>query len=335
VTRGHKLYFAAVGALALWVGAWCYFNPARSNAAIPWLLPALCSRFLGAMYFSGVTFMVGSMRARRWDEVRVVVPMIAIWTGMLFVVSLFHLGAFDYARPPVWIWFVAYFVYPLVALWLTWTHRGGRGAASAGAPTRTDEGRGTACGDRHPTAADPGRQTTHRIVSTTPAPPDGSGFAGPIAGQAALPAWARTYLLAQGCIATAVALLLLLAPGPAVAIWPWKIGALMAQLYSAPFLSYGIGSLLLARRRTWAEVRVAVTATLVFAGGVLLASSIHRPSFGSPTPADWIWFGGFGLVTMMLALLTALAHANTQSWAVRRQHPHGALGLQQSVTEVV
>ena len=66
----------------------------------------------------------GCILASRWDEVRVVLPGIAIWTGMLFVVSLFYLDQFDFTRNQVWVWFAAYILYPLIAIWLTWRHRG-------------------------------------------------------------------------------------------------------------------------------------------------------------------------------------------------------------------
>ena len=123
ITRRERIYFAAVGILALWVGLWGYFIPGLVNWAIPWLVPPLHARFLGSMYLSGATFMAGCLLARRYAEVRVVVPMIAIWTGMLLIVSLFYLDQFDYTIPPTYIWFAAYIVYPLIALWLAWKHR--------------------------------------------------------------------------------------------------------------------------------------------------------------------------------------------------------------------
>jgi hypothetical protein len=256
VTRGHKTYFAAVGLLALWVGFWGYFIPAQVDFAIPWLVPPLHSRFLGAMYLSGATFMAGCILARRWAEVRVVVPMIAIWTGMLFVVSLFYLDEFDFSRPQVWIWFAAYLVYPAIAIWLAWQHR-----ADSGEP------------------------------------------AGPN-----LPRWAGIYLLVQGGLITLLALDLLFLPALMVSLWPWSITPLLAQLYAAPFLSYGVGRLMLSRRRTWPEIRIAVTGTLVFVAGVLLASIIHRQLFSSSDPAGGLWFAGFGVAVIGYGTLTILAH---------------------------
>ncbi len=257
----HKIYFLAVGFLALWVGFFGFFLPTHVDWALPWLVPPLHARFLGSMYLSGATFMVLALFATRWDEVRVVLPMIAIWTGMLFIISLFYLSEFNFAKPQPWIWFIAYLVYPVIALWLAWQYRD---------------------------------------ADTTPM-------------GAFLPSWARLYLLAQGIIATLLGLVLLFVPNLMISVWPWKITQLLAQLYSAPFLSYGIGSLLLARRQTWNEVRIPVTATLVFAVGVLIASIIHRALFSAAEFSDWLWFISFTIASLMLALLSIRAFASART----------------------
>src|SRR5688500_7916654 len=98
VTPGQKIYFAAVGLLALWVGIWGFFIPGRVDQAIPWLVPPLHARFLGALYLSATAFTLGSILARYYAEVRIVIRVIAIWTGMLLVVSLFYLSEFDYSH---------------------------------------------------------------------------------------------------------------------------------------------------------------------------------------------------------------------------------------------
>jgi len=124
ITRAEKLYFAAVGALALWVGLWGYFNPKRVDAAIPWLVPPLHARFLGAVYLSAFVLLALGMLAKRYGEVRNMVPLITIWTGMLCVVSLFYLDQFDFHRKPVYFWWGAYILYPIIGLRLIWRHRG-------------------------------------------------------------------------------------------------------------------------------------------------------------------------------------------------------------------
>src|SRR5262245_11028518 len=114
VTWNQKIYFSAVGALALWVGVWGFFIPEHVDKAIPWLIPPLHARFVGAIYFGAVILMSGSILARRYDEVRVSTVIVAIWTGALFVISLFYLSEFDFSRGPVWFWFGAYIAYPLI-----------------------------------------------------------------------------------------------------------------------------------------------------------------------------------------------------------------------------
>jgi hypothetical protein len=255
VTLGQRIYFAAVGLLALWVGIWGYFIPSRVDYAIPWLVPPLHARFLGAIYLSATAFTVGGILARYYAEVRIVICAIAIWTGMLFVISLFYLGEFDYSHRPVWFWFGAYLIYPLIGLWLLWRDR-----------------------------------LLHETVVG-----------------ARLPSWVRAYLLAQGIAITALALALLLLPEFMVGIWPWKITRLLAQIYSSPFLAYGLGSIMLSRQQTWLQIRVLLIAAFVFAFGALLASFIHRELFDPANLATGLWFGCLLLATVLLGLLSTQA----------------------------
>jgi hypothetical protein len=85
--QAATVYLAAVAILALWVGIWCYFVPGHSDEAIPWRVWPLCAAFLGAMYLLGAVFCGGGMLARRWVEARALLPMIAIWTGGLTILS--------------------------------------------------------------------------------------------------------------------------------------------------------------------------------------------------------------------------------------------------------
>jgi hypothetical protein len=250
VTRAHRIYFAFVGSFALWVGVWGYFVPAEIARAIPWPVPPLHARFIGAMYLSGMVLMGLSLVARHLVEVRTAVPMAAIWTGMLLIVSLFHLNEFDYGLTQVWFWFGAYIIYPLVGAWLAFTHR--------------------------------------------PQPRS----------SAVVPDWVRAYLAVQGVACVALAACLFLAPAWMASLWPWRITPLLTQIYSGPFLSYGIGSLLLARQRHWIDLRIAVASMFTFAVLVLLASFLHRATFGAIGVSAQIWFGGFGVATVVLAFLT-------------------------------
>jgi hypothetical protein len=252
VTRAHKVYFAFVGLFALWVGVWGYFVPAEISRAIPWQVPPLHARFIGAMYLSGMVLMGLSLVARNQVEVRTAVPMAAIWTGMLLIVSLFHLKEFDYGLTQVWFWFGAYIVYPLVGAWLAYTYR----------------------------AEQPPKSSS--VV------PDG----------------VRWYLVAQGIVCVGLAALLFFEPAVMALLWPWRITPLLTQIYSGPFLSYGIGSLLLAWQRHWIDLRIAVTSMFAFAALVLIASYIHLGTFGAFGPSAYLWFGGFGIASVVLGALT-------------------------------
>ncbi|MBE9137930.1 hypothetical protein IQ254_12125 [Nodosilinea sp. LEGE 07088] len=119
----HKLYYGFVLGLALPIGIWGLLMPEEITTVLPFMVPPLHARFLGSMYLSGATFMGLNILAKQWSEARVVTPMIAIWTGMLGLISLFYLEAFNWELEPTWIWFVAYIGYPLIAAWITWQQR--------------------------------------------------------------------------------------------------------------------------------------------------------------------------------------------------------------------
>ena len=120
---GDKLFYAAVAALALWVSAWGAFAPAQMDQALPWMVPPLHARFLSAIYLSGTCLMLGAMLARRWATIRVIVPLIGVWTGGMFLVSLLHLSQFDFSRRQTWIWFGSYLVYAVLAAAISWRMR--------------------------------------------------------------------------------------------------------------------------------------------------------------------------------------------------------------------
>jgi len=257
----QRILFAFVLSFAAWVAYWGLFRPLAVARAIPFPVAPLHARFLGAMYFSGAIFMLLGMLVRQWHDVRVVTLILSVWTGLLGIVSLFHLDAFNWSRDQVWFWFLAYICFPLVALWVAWCQRGE---------------------NDHP-------------------------------GEPEITELLRSYLYLQGGVAIALALPLLFAPHFMTTMWPWKIPVAVANIYGAPFLSYGIGGLYAARQRSWSEVRIIIFGTFVFAVGVLIASKIHVQLFDFRTPSAWIWFGGFGFVSVALLLFSSLPSFRTRS----------------------
>jgi len=123
ITRGQRIFFAVICLAALLVAALGLFNPTYLASIFTWLeLPPLHARFVGAIYAFGAVFMAGCLTARYQAEVRWAVQLIGIWTGMLFVISLLNLNAFDLDLLPVQIWFASYIIYPILAIWMTIQH---------------------------------------------------------------------------------------------------------------------------------------------------------------------------------------------------------------------
>jgi hypothetical protein len=123
----------------------------------------------------------------------------------------------------------------------------------------------------------------------------------------AVPDGVRWYLVAQGLVCVALAALLFFQPAVMSLLWPWRISPLLTQIYSGPFLSYGVGSLLLSRRHYWIDMRVPLASMFVFAALVLIASYIHLGTFGAFGPSAYAWFLGFVLATVMLGIFTLRA----------------------------
>ena len=131
-----RAYFALVGLFALWVGAWGYFVPAEVVRALPWPVPALHARFIAAIYLAGLLAMLLALAAKTLAEVRIPIALAAIWTGMLLLVSMLHLDAFDFAKPQVWFWMGAYAVFPLWGAWLYFGSGAGADGDTRVRPTR-------------------------------------------------------------------------------------------------------------------------------------------------------------------------------------------------------
>ena len=119
IPRAHKVFYAVILIAAVVIAAGGILVPSVLAEQVSWLvLPPLHARFLGAIYLFGTVYTVGCLLARSQHEVRYALPLIAIFTGLLFVVSVLNLGAFDAGRLPVLIWLTAYAIFPVVALGL-------------------------------------------------------------------------------------------------------------------------------------------------------------------------------------------------------------------------
>ncbi len=120
-TRGERIFFGVMFLSAVWIGLVGFFLPEQFASIFTWLpLPPLHARFLGALYLFGALFMLACLLAKEWTQVQAALITAAIWTGLIFIVSLFYLNKFDLGSFSSWLWLVSYFVYPVVALWLAY-----------------------------------------------------------------------------------------------------------------------------------------------------------------------------------------------------------------------
>jgi hypothetical protein len=136
--------------------------------------------------------------------------------------------------------------------------------------------------------------------------------------EAMLPTWVKAYLAAQGVIMIALSAALLFAAPLMQALWPWKTGVMMLQLYSQPFLAYGIGSLILSRQQAWSEIRNSVFAMGIFTGAELLASLRFLPLFDGTPLSIALWIGSQAVASIMLCSLAARAFSLGHLFAFAR-----------------
>jgi hypothetical protein len=99
-------------------------------------------------------------------------------------------------------------------------------------------------------------------------------------------------------------LVLLLAPAIASLLWPWKINALLAQVYGAFLLSFGGSAVLAAWEAHPSAVRPFVASTMTLAALTIAASLIHLDRF-APGIASLVWFVVF--VLALVAFVASLA----------------------------
>ena len=116
--RAYKPFFLVVALFALWVGAWGFAAPAEVGRALPWTVTPLHARFIAAIYLAGLLAMVWSFFADTVAEVRIPVALASLWTGALLLVSMLHLGEFDFGKAQVAFWMFAYAIFPLWGGWL-------------------------------------------------------------------------------------------------------------------------------------------------------------------------------------------------------------------------
>ncbi len=101
-----------------------YVQPGVATDLFAWpVKPPLTAMLLGAAYLGGVVFFSFVLATRRWHEVGLGFPPVAVFASLLMVTTLIHWGLFSLDRVAGWTWVAIYVVAPplVVAAW--WLNR--------------------------------------------------------------------------------------------------------------------------------------------------------------------------------------------------------------------
>lgn len=108
-------------------------------------------------------------------------------------------------------------------------------------------------------------------------------------------------LLAVAAVCLLVAVALVAATDTMVRAWPWKLPPLLARIYAAPFLAYGVCAGLLAREARADARRIVLASLACFCALALAASGLHRALFRVDATATWVWVGVLAAVGSVAA----------------------------------
>jgi hypothetical protein len=89
----------------------------------PWELTRFNALLLGSIYSAALIATVFTVRVRRWAPTRIVLPMIALFTTVILIVSVANFSRFDTGKYSTWLWFLLYIVIPVNALFHMWIYR--------------------------------------------------------------------------------------------------------------------------------------------------------------------------------------------------------------------
>ncbi|MDQ6660228.1 MAG: hypothetical protein M3Z24_04595, partial [Chloroflexota bacterium] len=122
----------------------------------------------------------------------------------------------------------------------------------------------------------------------------------------------RSYLLVQGIVLALYALAMMVVPTFSTAFWPWKIDEFHGRIYSAIFLTGGVGSLVLWKSASGVEMlMLGLTETVlgffVILGLVITDASQHRVNWSLSN--TWLWLIIFTLLFITGVGLTSLSLA--------------------------
>ena len=119
----ERLYLATITLAALFVAYLGFLAPKRMDESFTWAaLPPLHARFVASLYLFGGVYLGACSFARRRAANGPVYGGITVFTGLLLLVTLLNLEAFDFDLAPVWVWTVFYAAPILAIAFCAWRY---------------------------------------------------------------------------------------------------------------------------------------------------------------------------------------------------------------------
>ncbi len=121
-----------------------------------------------------------------------------------------------------------------------------------------------------------------------------------------------TLYLAVALLLGVSGLVLLLAPGTAIDLWPWRLTTPLARTYACLFIGFGLGAALAAREARPAAIRPIAISAASLPIFVLIGSVQHLDLFKHGVH-EWLWFGIVGMLAIALTAAVPLLFRDTAS----------------------
>ncbi|MGW4057017.1 hypothetical protein ACWEGE_01990 [Amycolatopsis sp. NPDC004747] len=114
----------------------CYLMPARTAELFAWgIKPPLTAMLLAAVYLGGAFFFVRVATAKRWSDVALGFPPVALFASMLDVTTVLHWDRFTHGHISFVAWAALYFAAPVFVVVIAARNaRAARGAVLAAQP---------------------------------------------------------------------------------------------------------------------------------------------------------------------------------------------------------
>jgi hypothetical protein len=121
-------------------------------------------------------------------------------------------------------------------------------------------------------------------------------------------------IVTGGVLAVSTSAFLYLFPHRAIAVWPWKLTPLTAQMLGAIF-ALGLAGLGAARERRWSAARLLLQVEALMLVLILISGMRARAQFDTSNPLTWLFAAGF----LATAVATAVLYVRMETRA--RQSP--------------